>query len=476
MTLPLENLDDKTFDDLVKEAISRIPVYAPGWTDRNPTDPGITFIELFAWLAEMQIYRLNRIDERSYKKFFKLLGMPGISPPRAAEANVTFSLIKGGLASVPEGTKVAALDPFTGEEIIFETMDEVGSNTVSAVQRVLVEEVGFSSTGLPDQTFVLDKKPVVAGSLKLKCEGWDWTEVEDLDGSGPGDDHYVLDPASGTLTFGDGIRGRIPSKSPKEGTNISVSYHWCCGVRGNVNAHSICRVVDDDLRDLVRVDNKERAWGGEDGGSLEEAMARAKRELKEVTRAVTSSDYEHLALKAPGVEVARARAIPRYHPIHEREIPHVVSVIVVPDSPEPHPIPGPDFLNKVYRFLDERRLLTTEIFVLPPVYVPVSVTATVVKRPQHLAAGVEEKVRERLDGFLHPTRGGPEGDGWPFGRPVYVSEIFEAIDGVDGVDYVERVKLFKEGSEQKGDLIIPKHGLVYSAPHDITVEEDGSGV
>jgi hypothetical protein len=76
MSLPLENLDDTTFDRLVEEARKRIPVYAPDWTDHNLHDPGITLLELFAWLTEMKIYRLNRVTKESYWKLLKLAGTP----------------------------------------------------------------------------------------------------------------------------------------------------------------------------------------------------------------------------------------------------------------------------------------------------------------------------------------------------------------------------------------------------------------
>jgi predicted phage baseplate assembly protein len=295
--------------------------------------------------------------------------------------------------------------------------------------------------------------------------------VEDLDASGPGDDHYLLDPINGKLTFGDGIRGRVPFRGEK---NITASYHCGGGVRGNIDAHTISKLVDDRLKDLVKADNEECARGGEDAGTLEEAMAQAKRVLKRVTRAVTSSDYEHLALNTPGIGVARAKAIPRYHPIQKGTVPHVVSVIVVPQSPTLLPIPSAGFLKAVYRHLDEHRLLTTELFVLPPVYVMVSVKTTVVKTREHLAATVEAKVRERLNKFLHPTTGGQDDKGWPFGRPVYVSEIFETISGDEGVDYVKSVTLLKVGAKQTSDVSIPKHGLVYSAPHEIEVKEGSS--
>ena len=73
MTLPLPNLDDRTYADLVAEAISQIPVEYPEWTDHNPTDTGIILIELLAWLTEMTLYRVNQIPDENYASFLSLL-------------------------------------------------------------------------------------------------------------------------------------------------------------------------------------------------------------------------------------------------------------------------------------------------------------------------------------------------------------------------------------------------------------------
>ncbi|APR88331.1 hypothetical protein A7982_13680 [Minicystis rosea] len=80
MPLVLPNLDDKTFADLVQEARASLPALYPSWTDHNPSDPGITLIELFAWLTEMVIYRNNRITESTYRTFLKLLVHPSALP------------------------------------------------------------------------------------------------------------------------------------------------------------------------------------------------------------------------------------------------------------------------------------------------------------------------------------------------------------------------------------------------------------
>lgn len=695
MTLPKENLDNKTFDELLKEAITRIPVYAPEWTDHNIHDPGITFIELFAWLTEMQIYRLNRINDRSYRKFLKLLGILKPEPSRAAKVDVTFSLLPGVTqADVPKETVIAATDPVMGEDLLFETeqdlkvisteltvlsykekrylfswdkittddketeklikflekkyeidwikkekiikdynsikifdtnqslslvrndektkvtlifgdkkdefianiednelniyensiytdntdanrnenvyyyvfrseqpikgdglylgfkddpgneitlafylldgdlseeedtselvpsgtvkweyyaeddwykveeitdetrnltvsgkiriniknrmkiknienkslfwlrctveesgyeippkIDRLLLNTVPAVHSIQHKDCMFSGTDIPDFHIDLKYAPVLDITLTVNINE-PWSEVEDFDASKPGDRHYTVDLSSGRVTFGDGIHGKIPSKGKD---NITVSYRSGGGVRGNVKPNAINRVLSE-LAEKVTVNNAKAASGGEDAETLEEAVQRARKEFKTITRAVTSTDYEYLAKNTPGLRVARTKALPRYHPSQDREVPGIISVIVIPESPYPKPVPSKGFLKTVYRHLDKHRLLTTEIFVLPPEYIEVSVSATVVVKPKSLPDNVKKHIETKLEEFLHPVSGGIDGKGWPFGRSVYVSEIYEIIDGVEGVDYVKpSVKL----NGTTCDIDIPAEGLVF---------------
>src|SRR6185503_1700835 len=84
-------LDDKPFSQITEEARLLIPSASPEWTDHNVHDPGITFVELFAWLAEMQHYRLNRVATTSYERFFSLMGLTR-SPAQAAEVVIPFEL------------------------------------------------------------------------------------------------------------------------------------------------------------------------------------------------------------------------------------------------------------------------------------------------------------------------------------------------------------------------------------------------
>src|SRR4030042_5270437 len=108
MALPSPVLDDRKFQDIVSEARSLIPGYCPEWTDHNLSDPGITFIELFAWMMDTLLYRVNKVPEKSYIKFLELIGIR-LMPARPAKADVTFCLSapQSKDVTIPRGTEVA---------------------------------------------------------------------------------------------------------------------------------------------------------------------------------------------------------------------------------------------------------------------------------------------------------------------------------------------------------------------------------
>ena len=88
--IPSPNLDDRTYEDIVDEAIRLIPQYCPEWTNFNQSDPGITLIHLFAWMAEMIIYRLNRVPEKNYLAFLDLYSSSCSTSPMYSMMNCPF--------------------------------------------------------------------------------------------------------------------------------------------------------------------------------------------------------------------------------------------------------------------------------------------------------------------------------------------------------------------------------------------------
>ena len=127
MTLPAPNLDDLRFQrDLVDEARKRIIHYCPEWTEYNLSDPGITLIELFAWMTELMVYRLNRVPEKNYIKFLEMLGLQR-KPASSARTELTFwtsvplPITPGNeqAVTIPQGMEVRS--EFTETEVLFTT-------------------------------------------------------------------------------------------------------------------------------------------------------------------------------------------------------------------------------------------------------------------------------------------------------------------------------------------------------------------
>ena len=126
MTLPAPRLDDRSFQDIVDEAKRRIHRLAPDWTDHNVSDPGVALIELFAWMTEMILYRLNQVPDRLYLKFLELMGIERHGAV-AATTDLLFRLTapQPAVVRVPAGTQVASDRREDEEPVVFQTTAEL---------------------------------------------------------------------------------------------------------------------------------------------------------------------------------------------------------------------------------------------------------------------------------------------------------------------------------------------------------------
>nr|WP_042193266.1 putative baseplate assembly protein [Kibdelosporangium sp. MJ126-NF4]CEL20671.1 FIG01122338: hypothetical protein [Kibdelosporangium sp. MJ126-NF4]CTQ89583.1 FIG01122338: hypothetical protein [Kibdelosporangium sp. MJ126-NF4] len=122
MSLPAPNLDDRRFQDIVDEAKRRIARHCPEWTDHNVSDPGVALIELFAWMTEMILYRLNQVPDRLYVKFLELVGIE-LASASPARTDILFTLAAPPEQSirVPGGTQVGTERGHGEDQIVFMT-------------------------------------------------------------------------------------------------------------------------------------------------------------------------------------------------------------------------------------------------------------------------------------------------------------------------------------------------------------------
>jgi hypothetical protein len=480
------NLDDRTFKQLLEQAMDHVRHACPTWTDRTPGDPGIVLLEAFSYLTEAMIYRLNRVPEKVYVQLLRLLGVHLI-PPGAASVTLRFSPERGaeGAVLIPKGTRVTLGRPGSDRDApVFVTTSEAtlapGAEHVDVramhCEVIEAEDVGETS-GQPGQVVHAKRPPIVApsgdgvdlivgveateqeaaeaGTTTMGHEGKAylvWREVAsfaELTGDPRG---VVTDRAQGRIDFPPAIvqrDGAGPATAlgatPPPGRRIRLWYRRGGGASGNVVADSLTA-----LRDQipgVRVTNLEAASGGADAETLENALKRGPYEFRSANRAVTADDYERLSRQVPSV--ARARALTSAS-IWAHAAAGSVDVVLVPEverrngsSPSAEQLRASQtggLRDRVQQVLDERRPLGTLCVVRWAKYKPVSVRARVVTFREVDASQVAAAVSRRLGAVINPLPS-ERGGGWPFGQELRVSSVYEAMLAEPGVRYVDKLVL-----------------------------------
>jgi Baseplate J-like protein len=318
----------------------------------------------------------------------------------------------------------------------------VGANVTESEQtrRAAPEFLG-TGTGDADQSYPLVHRPVIDGTLVVEVEGapdrWEaWTPIDGFHGAGEDDNVYVVDLDAGLVRFGNGVRGR----APQIGQRIrATAYRYGGGRVGNAAAGAISKLEGPAT---VKARNPLAARGGADSESVAEALERVPAVLRQRDRAVTSGDFRELALVTPGAGVGRAECLARFHPrTRITDAAGVVSVVVWPreDPQRPNaPIPDRTLLRAVCEWLDARRLVTTELYVIPPTYRRVAVSVGLAVKPGFGVEAVRRWVELAVRQYLAPLPPfGPDGGGWPLGRRVHGPELEAAALQVEGVEFLE---------------------------------------
>jgi hypothetical protein len=344
----------------------------------------------------------------------------------------------------------------------------VGGNAARVSQRVPVPalRVGTGS-GEPDQSLTLPNTPVLPESVRLTVGGEAWTRVDDLlsapaevpvrDPSLPpgaaapaaGDARvYTVDRESGVVRFGSGFAGM----RPPPGTPIVAEYAYGGGSAGNVGVGAVKTAPR--LPAGFKPTNPVPAWGGDDGESVLEAERRIPLVLKHQDRAVSADDFREIVPQTPGIALKRMEVLPSYHPTIGSPAPGVVTLLLVPDDPlRPEgPVPDRLFLQAVCRHLEPRRLVTTEVHLRGPEYVPLAVSVGVDPIAGSDVAALREEVKAALRRFLSPTVGGhpvrsspfeePAPRGWMLEAAVEDRELWAQVARVPGVSSVRGVRMW----------------------------------
>jgi predicted phage baseplate assembly protein len=334
--------------------------------------------------------------------------------------------------------------------------DAVRVNVVEAEHGAAVsdEELerreGARTTARPDQTFVFPQAPVQSATITVGET--EWEAVPSFAGSGPDDRHYVLDRAEGTVRFGDGVQGTVPAADQAV---VATSSVYGGGTDGNVPATARWQFADEGLAS-VDVTPLGPATGGADAESVEEALVRAKADRATPYRAVTRDDYRYLATHTPGLRFGRAAVADSASArtggtTAADDTGGAVRVVVVPFSPpDTRPVPSAGFLDAVDCHLKRHALLSDDVTAVAPTYVGVTVDAEVRIAPGYGRRERRVAAESAVETFLDPLRGF-EGDGWPFGRGIHLSELYQVLETTDGIDTVVDVSVRTGGEADLGE-------------------------
>jgi len=308
-----------------------------------------------------------------------------------------------------------------------------------------------------------------------------WESTPDLLNANPADSHFLLDLAGDQIRFGNGEKGRILPKDAR----LYAAYYTTQAEKGNLQKDVIDELVQDTCNrallpspqdvaaKLKTIRNPIPATDGAPLESLEQLQARALADLARPTRAVTLADIEQLAKETPGICLARVTAIPNLHPAFPcYQASGIITVIVLPFLPVSAPQASPSLIRRVQAYLDARRVVGTRLLVTGSQYHAASVRAQVRAvrgaNPEVVRAAVEQA----LDAFFDPLTGGPEHQGWPFGRSIYRSEVLQVMDETPDIDHVLDLELIDEdGQSSCGNLCLRPLELVAAQPHQIEVIE-----
>jgi hypothetical protein len=341
MPLTLPNLDDRSYADLVAEARALIPALAPDWTDHNPADPGITLVDLFAWLTEMLLYRLNQVTDENRLAFLRLINGPDRPHPNTKS-----------LAQNIRDTVLALREP------------------ARAVTAGDFEKLARD----------------VPGVARACCVPRRNLEPADLD----------IGQIAARPSLGDAAM--------LEGRNILYGGDraWQIRVKATLTA---------------QWEGLNRLYGHGGDRTWQIRAACAADMPADISVVVVSKDGATSPLRAVRAALEPARLLTtRVHVVAARRVAIAVDLSV------------PDLEGVTWRRQARGREEAPRL--------PLTLTLTIRRRDdmpgERLLAAAEEALRR----FLDPYEGGSDGQGWPFGRAVYLSEIYDRLARLPGADYV----------------------------------------
>ncbi len=371
---------------------------------------------------------------------------------------VTQEILGGGLG-VPNQSFFLNKSPLLpGEQIELRELDGLRANVEYPILLDELTAIGYTSADID-----LTSDP----RTNQITEVWVlWQERPHFYFSGPDDRHYVVERTSARIIFGDGVHGKLPPVGP--GNIRARIYQAGGGQVGNVQAGAISQIMSGVLASSVS--NPRAAEGGADGETTTALLSRGPNVFRHMERSMSASDYEALAREASPA-IAAVRVLPATAS-NGRPAAGSITVVIVPQSQDAQPQPSYGLRQEVHDFLALRAPATVDpldITVKGPSYLPVGIAGILVPKDSSQAGTIAQAGNAAMAAFLHPLTGGPDGDGWAFGRGVFISDVAAVLEAIPGVDHAEFLELRLNDTPVGDSVSVPTDRIVVAGPIRIEV-------
>lgn len=495
--VPSIDYTSRDYASILSDMTALIPNFSPNWTNRDPSDPGMTLVELFAYMGDILNYYIDVAANEAFittatqrQSVLNIASLLGYVPTESTASTVklTFQNSTGSPITVPALTQVATalVANSTSTQVIFETNSAVtvpaqsgstpGSATVQATQGVTVyNEIIGTSDGSPYQTYQLANGSVISGSIQITVSSVQYQEVPYLiDSSGYAPVYTATTNASNVtyIQFGDGISGRIPPN----GIQIYATYRIGGGVVGNVATGTIKYITHwpsgstpaglSVLNQDISIAGDGAATGGADPESTDSIRINAPLSIRAINRAVSLSDYAYLAVQVTGVSKAQANA----------SVYSSVTLYIAPagdpgvasDNSTPTTVFN-NLVPVVQSYLTDKAPASATITFQPPKYVGAYIIVSLTVLPQYSQSSVIANVTSAINNLFNI-------DNVVFGDTIYPADVHSTISTVDGIASQQIIKMVRADQDQTFSitnkaLTSNVATLTTSITHNLTVGE-----
>jgi uncharacterized phage protein gp47/JayE len=443
-TNPAFDYASRNFSNIKQDLLRRASTTVPEWTDRDPSDFGMMFVDLWSYMGDVIHYYIDRASQEAFietatqrESVLAYANLYDYTPnfKTSSEATVYVSNSSSSSVSIPQYTEFVGIS--NDEYFYFYATSEVTAASASTVSvlvkegtRVVDQVLTSSSSGQPSQRYKIPTIKVVPSTIQVyvteegTAQRWiRYGNITDIPIGTPGYVLYLTANDEIEIVFGNRANGRIPVA----GSTITTTYTVGSGSLGNIPQNAIISFKSSPSASLS-ISGSSVASGGGDGDNVESIRRSLQAVVRSQDRAVTLEDYKDLALRADGVykAVASYTSGAGGASVTVYPLPYVSDYLNL--SANSISVSA-DLQSLVSDIITPKKVLGTTLTVASSLVVnKLNISIDVKVSDNYVAAWVKSDVSDAIDGLFSFSS-------VDFGKEIRVADVYKLVMAVEGVDY-----------------------------------------